>query len=144
MQISEIKVTYSQPDREKTIIKSSNDAYSIALAYWDINCIEFNEEVKILLLDRANAVLGYYNVSKGGTSGSYVDIKIILSVALKTQASSIMLIHNHPSGKLKPSEADINLTSKLKKACNMIDMVLLDHLIISKDSYFSFSDEGVL
>jgi DNA repair protein RadC len=83
-------------------------------------------------------------MSKGGISGTVVDIRIILGVALKCNASSIILVHNHPSGKLEASEPDKAITKRLKQACNLLELVLLDHLIISKYGYFSFADDGSL
>lgn len=79
-------------------------------------------------------------MSKGGITGSVVDIRIILGVALKCGASSIIMIHNHPSGKLVPSDADKTITKKLKQSCELSDIALIDHLIISKSGYYSFSD----
>ena len=97
-----------------------------------------------MLLNRANKVLGIYPVSKGGVSGTLVDPKLIFSVALKCNASSIILAHNHPSGNLFPSENDKELTQKLKSAGNFLDIKVLDHLIITPEGYFSFADEGLL
>ncbi|MFC4738575.1 RadC family protein [Flavobacterium ponti] len=118
--------------------------YSVIIKKWDLDIIEYQEEVKVILLNRANIVLGIYEMSKGGISGTVVDIRIILGVALKCNASSIVLVHNHPSGKLVPSEADKAITKKLKDASNLLDIGLLDHIIISRLNYFSFSDEGIL
>jgi DNA repair protein RadC len=83
-------------------------------------------------------------MSTGGITGTVVDIRLLLSVALKTAATGIILAHNHPSGNLKPSEADKELTNKIKKASEYMDIKLLDHLIISSDSYLSFSEQGHL
>ena len=88
--------------------------------------------------------LGIYELSKGGSTSSVVDIKIILSVALKTHSSSIIIVHNHPSGNLQPSEADKRLTKRLKSACDVVDLALLDHLIITKESFYSFKDNDLL
>jgi len=96
------------------------------------------------LLNRSNIVLGIYEMSKGGITGSIVDIRIILGVALKCGASSIIMIHNHPSGKLIPSDTDKLITKRLKEACELIDINLMDHLIFSKDGYYSFADNGIL
>ncbi len=142
--VSEINVSYSSDSNNKVFIKNSDAAYNLVLAHWNNNTIEFQEEVKVLLLNRANRVLGIYDLSKGGVSSSTVDIKIVLSVALKCHASNIILVHNHPSGNLKPSKNDISLTKKLKKACGYVDIVMLDHLIISKEGYYSFKDVGEL
>jgi DNA repair protein RadC len=96
-----------------------------------------------LLLNRGNQVLGVYSMSKGGVSGTIVDAKLVFSVALKCNASSIIIAHNHPSGSLTPSEADKRLTQKLKKASQYLDIVLLDHIIVTKEDFYSFSDNGL-
>lgn len=142
MKISEISVSYSSCKEERLKVKSSKDSYSIILDSWDTNLIELQEEFKVLLLNRSNTVLGIYPMSRGGVSGTFVDAKLVYSVALKCNASSIIIAHNHPSGNLIPSEADKNLTQKLKQAGQYLDIVLLDHLIITKEGYYSFSDSG--
>ena len=144
MKVSEIKVSYTNVNSERIKINGSQTAFDIVIKHWDLDIIEYQEEVKVLLLNKANIVLGIYDLSKGGVSGCIVDIKIVLSVALKCNASSIILIHNHPSGNLTPSEADITITNKLKEASKMLDLTLLDHLIISKGNYKSLSDSGLL
>jgi len=144
MKVSEIQVSYCNSSNDKVFIKSSKDAFKVALSHWNNDVIEFQEEVKMILLNRANRVLGIHELSKGGASGSVVDIKIVLSVALKCHSTSIVLIHNHPSGNLKPSQADTTITKKLKKAGEYVDLTLLDHLIISKDGFYSFNDSGDL
>ena len=144
MRVSEIKVTYSNKNPLKIKVTSSKIIYDLVINQWDLDIIEYQEEVKIILLNRSNVVLGIYEMSRGGITGSVVDIRIILGVALKCGASSIIMIHNHPSGKLLPSDSDKSITKKLKEACDLLDVSLLDHLIISKDGYYSFSDEGRL
>ncbi|RXJ52635.1 JAB domain-containing protein [Gelidibacter gilvus] len=144
MKVSEIRVSYSNENPVKVKIQDSNSVYELVKYHWDYNLIELQEEVKVVLLNRANVVIGIYELSRGGLTASVVDIKLILSVALKALASSIVLIHNHPSGNLKASEADKSITTKLKQACDIVDISLLDHLIISKDGYLSFKDEGLL
>jgi len=98
----------------------------------------------LLCLDRSNRVIGYRKIGQGGVSGCVVDPKIIFSIALACGASSIMIAHNHPSGQLKPSEADVTLTKKIKEAGRMLDITVLDHIIITSDGYMSFADEGQL
>lgn len=144
MEISEIMVSYSSSNNEKLKVNHSNDSFKILLNTWNKNTIELQEEFKILLLNRSNGVLGIYPLSKGGVSGTFVDAKLIFSVALKCNASNIILSHNHPSGNLNPSEADKNITQKLKKASQYLDITLLDHLIITKDAYYSFADNGLM
>src|SRR5436189_3817671 len=132
MEIAEIKVSYSTNQTDKVRLKQCDEVFKFILSQWDLDLIEFQEECKVILLNRAHFVLGIYNLSKGGVSGTVVDIKIILSVALKCNASSIILAHNHPSGNMQPSEADKCITDKLKNACKLMEIHLLDHLIISK------------
>jgi DNA repair protein RadC len=83
-------------------------------------------------------------VSRGGVSGTVADVKIIMKLAIERLASGIILSHNHPSGNLKPSQADLNLTQKVKEASKFMDVALLDHLILADNAYYSFADEGVL
>ena len=143
MRVSEIRVSYFNKNKDVVKVNCSEDAYKIGLSHWNLDTIELQEETKVLLLNRSNTVTGIYELSKGGITGCVVDIKLILSVALKAVASSIIIIDNHPSGNLKPSEADKSLTERLNKACQVIDLVLLDHLIITKDSYLSFKNDGL-
>ncbi|WP_369800131.1 RadC family protein [Pedobacter sp. Leaf216] len=106
--------------------------------------MELLEEFKIILLNRSNKVLGFVNISQGGISGTIADPKIIFAIALKACASSIILSHNHPSGEIYPSDADIKLTRRLVEIGNLLDLQVLDHIIISSEAYYSFKDEGVI
>jgi len=103
-----------------------------------------HEEFWLLMLNRANRVLGRFKVSQGGLSGTVIDTRIILKKALDNLASSIVVCHNHPSGNNQPSDADVKITQKLKKAAEMLEIKLLDHVIIADKSYFSFADEGLI
>jgi DNA repair protein RadC len=142
--ISEIRISYSSVQQNKIGVKNSEDSYKLFLSSWSKDLIELQEEFKVLLLNRCNKVLGIYNCSKGGVSGTIVDAKLVFVVGIKSSASSIIVAHNHPSGNLKPSEADIRLTKKLKEAGEFLDIKVLDHLIISKEGFFSFADEGIM
>lgn len=144
MQLAEIKVSYINQSTQRLKVLHSKAIYEAILPLWNSETIEYIEESKIILLNRANEILGVYESSKGGISGTVVDIRIILGVALKCNASAIVLIHNHPSGNLQPSEPDNRITRQLRKACHLLHLVLLDHLIISKDGYYSFADNGTL
>ncbi|MEM0541838.1 JAB domain-containing protein [Flavobacterium sp. j3] len=144
LNVSEIKVAYSTSDTPKVKIKSGEEAYDVLLASWNLDTIELQEEFKILLLNRANEVLGIYPLSKGGITGTIVDQRLIFAVALKCNASGIIMCHNHPSGKLLPSEADITLTKSIAKCSDLLEINLLDHLIITKNGFYSFSNEGKL
>lgn len=145
-QVSEIQVSYrprfKAADRPK--ILGSETAYQILFDNWDLGKIELQEQFKVVLLNRSNRVIGIYEVSSGGMAGTLADPKLIFSAALKSCASGIILSHNHPSGNLKPSQADMDLTRKLKTAGSFLDIEVHDHLIISNDGYYSFADEGMI
>lgn len=143
-EVAEIKVSYSTTSTPKIKITSVNKAFEVLLSLWDLDTIELQEEFKVLLLNRANEVLGIYPLSKGGITGTVVDSRLIFAVALKCNATGILLCHNHPSGNLKPSDADITLTRSIKKCADFLDITLIDHLIITRNGYYSFSNEGKL
>lgn len=122
-------------------ITGSRDVFTLMSRYFaDLN----HEEFWIVLLSRSNSVLSRHLISKGGQSGTIADPKIIFQTALENHAASIILSHNHPSGNLKPSQADISLTRKLSEAGGLLDMPVLDHLIFANQSFFSFADEGMM
>jgi DNA repair protein RadC len=145
-QIAEVELIYKSKVKasERPKISHSRDAYIIFKDNWDENKIELQEQFKVMLLNRANKVLGIYEVSTGGMTGTVADAKLIFAAALKASACSIMLVHNHPSGNLKPSKQDEELTYKIKEGGKLLDIQLLDHLIISNEGYFSMQDEGFI
>lgn len=143
-EVAEIKISYSTTSTSKIKITSVNKAFEVLLNSWDLDTIELQEEFKVLLLNRANEVLGIYPLSKGGITGTVVDSRLIFAVALKCNATGILLCHNHPSGNLKPSDNDISLTRSIKKCADFLDITLIDHLIITKNGFYSFSNEGKL
>lgn len=129
------------PATESPKITHSKDAFLVIQPQlMDIN----HEEFWIILLNRGNRVIKPIQVSRGGIAGTVADPKIIFKMALEHLASSIILVHNHPSGNLTPSQADIQLTHKLVEAGKWLDLPILDHLIIHDFQYFSFADEGQL
>ena len=142
--VSEIKLSYATKFKasERPQIKSSETAYQILKSVWGED-IGFVEEFKILLLNRANRVLGIVPISKGGIAGTVVDAKVIFSAAILSSSTSLILSHNHPSGNLRPSQADLDITKKLKKAGELLDIAVLDHLILTPDNYYSMADNGV-
>lgn len=144
MQLAEIKVSYTNKSTQMQKVMHSKHIYEAILPAWNSETIEYIEEAKLILLNRANEILGVYELSKGGFSGTVVDIRVILGVALKCNASALVLIHNHPSGNLQPSDPDKGITIKLRDGCKLLDLLLLDHLIISKEGYYSFADNGIL
>lgn len=143
MKVAEIEVCYKPKVNKSITIKQSQDVYNLLLGLYPTGTLQMQEEVKVILLNRANAVLGVYHHSKGGLSSCIIDVKLILSVALKGLASSIILVHNHPSGNLIPSKADISITKKMKRACKHLEILLLDHIIISDRGYLSLANEGL-
>lgn len=143
-EVAEIKVSCSTNNTSKIKITSVNKAFELLLSSWDMETIELQEEFKVLLLNRSNEVLGIYPLSKGGITGTVVDSRLIFAVALKCNATGIIICHNHPSGNLNPSGADIELTKKIKKCADFLDISLIDHIIVTKNSFYSFSNEGKL
>jgi DNA repair protein RadC len=109
---------------------------------FDKESIEYRESIKIILLNKGHQVLGFHTASFGGTSSCIADVKIIMQVAILSNASAIIIAHNHPSGNTIPSEDDNILTKKIKLACEIMDILLLDHLIVSKEGYYSYADES--
>ena len=131
--VSEIKLIYKNHIKpsERIRIEGPQDAFDAFWDTWDQETVEHIEEMKMLLLDRSNKALGIVTISKGGTTGTIIDVKLIMQYGLKANAHRIILAHNHPSGNLNPSEADSKVTELIRKACKILDMKLLDHLIIS-------------
>lgn len=130
----------TEPDEKPKVVTSADAARIFKPLLSDLP----HEEFWILLLNRNNLVIDKMMVSQGGLSGTIIDVRIILKMALDKLACSIILCHNHPSGNLVPSEADKNITKKIKEAGKHMDIPVLDHLIIGNDAYFSFADEGLI
>ena len=144
--VAEVELVYKSKVKasERPVIQSSTDAANILRILWEDGKMELVEQFKVLFLNRSNKVICIYNVSSGGVTGTVADPKLIFMAALKVNAVSIILSHNHPSGSLKPSKADEELTQKIKGAGAFLDIKVLDHVILSSESYFSFADEGLL
>lgn len=144
--VSEIELVYRSKvkNSERPQIKSSKDVYHLLNSSWDQGRIDYFEQFKILFLNHSFKVLGLYEMSSGGITGTIVDLRMIFSAALKANATNIMIAHNHPSGNTRPSEADKHMTVKIRQAGELLDIKLLDHLIITSETYYSFADEGAL
>jgi DNA repair protein RadC len=144
--IAEINVSYHPSQSLGPIITSSHEAYLEIFKWYPKETLCLKEYFLVMYLNRAHRVLGVYEVSSGGITGTVADTRLILGVALKSCACSIVVSHNHPSGNLKPSNSDIQLTNKLKEACKLMDICLLDHIIVSpsEGEYLSFADDGIL
>lgn len=146
--ISEIDVVYKKKINvkisERPRFAGSAGCYKILLHYWDPGKIELVEEFKVLMLNLSNRVLFIFSASSGGITGTKADPRITLITALKVGACSLILAHNHPSGSVKPSRADEQLTTKIKEAARFLDISVLDHIIVTNESYYSFADEGLI
>ena len=143
--VAEISVSYKPSKAHKPIIKSSEDVYFHLLKFFPEDTIALHETFVVGYLNRANRLIGVYELSKGGITGTVADPRLVLSVALKTVATGIILAHNHPSGNLQPSIQDKEITRKIQEACKLLDITLLDHLIVVSDgAFYSFADEGQL
>lgn len=145
--VNEIQISYKErvpaPFWQK--INSSLDASEILFEHWNKNTIGVQESFKILLLNNSNKVRGIYELSRGGITATMIDLRILFAVVLKTLSVAIILTHNHPSGKLEASKADIQLTNKIKNAAALFDVKVLDHLIIVPNGeYYSFADNSIL
>ena len=130
----ELKKIKSQFPSEKI---NSADAGASFIKKFYSDDIEIFESVFILLLNNANETIGYAKISQGGITGSFVDIRIVCKYAIDSLATSVIIAHNHPSGKLTPSDADLQITKKLKNALSTLDVLLLDHIIITADGFYS-------
>lgn len=145
-EVSEVELIYKTKVKasQRPKIVSSKDAAQLLRRLWDVNKIDFVEQFKVLLLNRSNKVLGMVEISSGGVTGTIVDCKLIFVAALKANACNLIISHNHPSGNLKPSKADEELTQKIKEAGKFLDIRLHDHIIVTSESYYSFADEGLI
>lgn len=143
--LAEIRVSYSHnvPSSERLSIGASSDAVEPLKAIYE-DVMEHHERFEMILLNRGNQVLGFHKVSEGGLAGTVVDPKIVFQVALKANASAVILSHNHPSGKCSPSESDLKITKKLSECGKLLDLPVLDHIIITNEGYYSFADEGLI
>ena len=142
--ISEIQVSYHPliKKEDRISVRSSEDAEKyLRNVFPDLEHVEY---FYILCLNRANQILGYHQISKGGISGSVVDLKVIFQIAVKTNSSALIVAHNHPSGNLLPSDNDIRISQKIKEAGKLLEITLLDSLILTQDSYVSLADTNAL
>jgi DNA repair protein RadC len=144
--VREAKVTWTPSKVKQSALPVVNDAVSavqVVRNFYD-DVINVQERFAVILLNQANRVLGVRIVSTGGVSGTVADPKIIFHTALLSLASAIIIVHNHPSGNLKPSESDKLLTKKIADGATMLEIRLLDHLIITEDGFYSFADNEQL
>lgn len=142
LQISEICVSYNPKTKSIYKIVTSEEAYKYLLPIYEN--INYNESFYILCLKRANKIIGWHMVGKGGSFGCTVDVKIIAQIAILTHSCSVILAHNHPSGNTKPSDADISITRNIVDALKLFSIKTLDHIIVTENAYYSFADEGII
>ncbi len=144
--VAEIEISYKPgvclSTRPK--ITEMDDAYSVLIATWDKEKIEFVEQFKVMLLNNANRVLGICTLTTGSSSGTIADPRQVFAVALKANATKVIIAHNHPAGNLTPSRYDEVITYKMKTVGEFLDIEVVDHLIISTEGYYSFFAEGAL
>ena len=143
-QIAEVKISYSHIIKPSNQVKitGSRDIYMRIAPIWPD--IDYCETFAVVLLSRSNKILCINYISTGGISGTIVDVKKVMQAALNANSSCLLLVHNHPSGNLQASAPDISITKKIKKAAEFFDMQVLDHIIITSESYYSLADEGLL
>ena len=145
--VNEIQISYQEKARilQSKPVKRSQDVAQILFENWDFQTIGLHESFKVLLLNNSNKIKGIYQLSSGGITGTIVDLRILFALALKTLSVAIILAHNHPSGRMQPSESDQQLTDRIVKAAKLLDIKVLDHVILTPDKqYFSFADNDLL
>lgn len=138
-----LKVAEGNATFQKTKITRSQDAVDYIRQFY-FDDLEIYESFFILMLNRNNETIAFAKIAQGGVSGATVDIKIILKYAIDTLCSSVILAHNHPSGSIYPSESDIFITKKIINGTKLLDIIVFDHVILTKNSYYSFADNGNL
>jgi DNA repair protein RadC len=144
IKLPELKIKVKATKGDEFYIKNSEDMVNVLRSIFNADTLLWTEEFILVCLNRANKVIGYYKVGAGGFSGVVCDVRVIMTMALQSSASSLIVAHNHPSGNLKPSDNDKSMTDKINGACKMLDINLLDHIILTEDSYYSFAEEGQL
>jgi DNA repair proteins len=142
--VGEVELSYKPKFKNLHKIVSSEDAYKYLLPTYKEGTICYKEYFKVLFLNQSNQVLGYTLISEGGITETSVDVRIILQAALLTNSVALVLAHNHPSGNLRPSRQDMEITKQVKEAARLMRITVIDHLILTDAGYYSFSDEGQL
>ena len=144
--VAEMQLTYRnpQPPDKRTRIENTTQAYQVLRSFYPDETIECKEYVKVLLINTGAEVIGCVQVAEGGLKQAYVDVRNVLQAALLSNASGIIISHNHPSGKVWPSNEDRELTHHLSQLCDLMNIELIDHIILGLYKYYSFSDDGML
>jgi DNA repair protein RadC len=142
--VAEVQLSYknSVPYKKRTKITNAKDAYKVLLKIHNDDTIDYTETFRVIYLNHANHVLGCRTISEGGLNSTNCDVRTILQGALLTNAVAIILAHNHPSGNVKPSTEDIKSTAQITKAAKLLDIMVLDHIIYTRENCYSFADDG--
>lgn len=141
--IETYRIVKDKTDFNSVKIIGSADAANFIRNFY-LGDIGVFESFYLLLLNRSNNTTGYVKISQGGIEGTVTDLRIIAKYAIEGLATAVIIAHNHPSGNLQPSDADISMTRRIKEALGILDISVMDHLILTEDSYYSFADEGML
>lgn len=142
--VGEVELSYKSNVRNKQKIATASDAYNMLRPTFREGTISYKEYFKVLFLNQGHEALGYTLISEGGITETTVDVRIVLQAALLTNATSLILAHNHPSGNLRASKQDIALTEHIRKAAQIMQITVLDHIILTDGNYLSFAEEGLL
>jgi len=142
--VGEVKLTYHRTEEFKGQIRNSTNAVDLLRELFDKDIIEHHEEFWVLFLNRANKVIGFQQLSVGGLNGCVVDVRHLFQAALLSNACGLIVCHNHPSGNTQASEADIDITKKIRQCGDLMDIKLLDHVILTSDSHKSLAEEGLI
>lgn len=144
--VAEVQLVYKPKIKpaDRPQIEGTKQAYQLLYKTWDKNKLELQEQFRVMLLNRACRVLGFYDAASGGTWEVTVDARLIFAAALKANATEIILAHNHPSGDVIPSPEDKALTQRLALCGRLLKVTVLDHIIITRDNYYSFADHKLM
>lgn len=142
--VAEVGISYRNrvPSKDRKQVLDSLSAYQILREIYPDDTIDYRETFKVLYLNHRNQVLGYYTISVGGITSTMADVRLILQGALLTNATGIILAHNHPSGSLRPSREDDALTRKITEAAEIMNISVNDHIILTSEGFYSYADEG--
>ena len=142
--VGEVKLSYKPKFKNQYKVTCSEDAYKYLLSTYKKGTICYKEYFKVLFLNQATQVLGYTLISEGGLTETTADVRLIFQAALLTNSVDLILVHNHPSGSMKPSRQDMEITKQVKEAARLMRITVLDHIILTDAGYYSFADEGEL
>lgn len=142
--VAEVSATYRKTEQYKAKLSKSQEVFEFLKNIYNKDTINYTESSFAIFLNRQNNTIAYAGLSNGGTTGCFIDSKVLFGLALNVGAHFIIIAHNHPSGEIQPSKADIEITRQIKEAGAILGILLLDHLIVTEERYYSFMDEGML